>query len=328
MTSSARLLSGLGLGAIVVTALLETGLGIVGPRRAPQAADLQAVAGALRSEFSSRDLIAVAPSWIDPLVRSELGDLMPIPMLGRPDGRRYARIYEVGWRGARHEDSVGLTPDFERQFGGFSLRRYNQPVTEVSYDFVEHFLDASVLQYPLAHGGVTGSAAANYAPPVSTAPCLFQGPAPSACPPRGPAGAFVCPLGRVERRTLEIAYRPRFGLSVSLGEGQVTEVTWSNIPAAAWTPATLHLWLGLHDYHARKNASGPAHVVVDLDGGQVQRTFAVAPPQSERQLIHAEIALPTPTPDAKPEAPHRLSLRVSAASAAHHHLGVIAELRR
>ncbi len=63
-------------------------------------------------------------------------------------------------------------------------------------------------------------------------------------------------------------------------------------------------------------------------GGQVQRTFAVAPPQSERQLIHAEIALPTPTPDAKPEAPHRLSLRVSAASAAHHHLGVIAELRR
>lgn len=329
MTSSARVASWLGFAAIVVVAVVETALGIAGPRRAPQTADLQAMAGALRSEFVRGDLIAVTPPWIDPLVRSELGDLMPIPMLGRPDGHRYGRIFEIGWRGARHEDTAGLSPEQEHRFGGFALRRFRQSAADVSYDFVEHFVDASVLQYPLASPRPLGAGGGDLdVPPPVPAPCLFLGPPPSACPPHGAAGAFVCPLGRVERRTLEIAYRPRYGLAISVGEGQATELAWSNIPAAAWSRATLHLWLGLHDYHARKNAIGPVQVVIDLDGGQLQRTFTIGPAESERGLLHAELALPNSPAQAPSEAPHRLQLRVSAKSAPHHHLGFIAELRR
>lgn len=322
-TGPTRILGLVGLAAVVGVALLEIALGLLGPRRAPKTVELQAAAAVLRSEIGQQDLIAVAPAWIDPLVRTELGDLMPTAMLGRPDGRRYPNIFELGFGGARHEDTHGLTTESERQFGGFVLRRYRQVAVEVSYDFVEHFLDASVLQYlPPA-----SPSSALAGPPPESQPCLFQGPLPSACPPPGPAGAFVCPLGRVERRTLEIAYRPRYGLSISVGTGRVTELHFSNIPAAAWRGASLHLWLGLHDYHARKNASGPAEVLVELDGQVVPQPLLLTPTESERQLSH--IALPLPaTSSTMADAPHSLRLRVSAESAPHHHVGLLAELRR
>lgn len=331
-TGSARVIGWLGLGAIAGVALLESVLGIVGPHRAPKLADLRAAAQAVRAEISGRDVIAVAPTWIDPLVRSELGELMPIERLGRPDGRRYPHIFELGFRGARHADTRGLTPDFERSFGGFALRRYTQAAVEVSYDLVEHFLDAKVLQYPLnappPPSGPSGPAAdLDGAMPLS-APCLFRGPQPTACPPPGPAGAYFCPLGRVERRTLEIAYQPRYGLSIVVGEGQVTELTWPSIPAAAWQGASLHLWLGLHDYHARKNAVGPAQVIVDLDGRQGVSSFVVTPAVGERELAHSVVALPPATGSTSNETTHRITLRISAASAAHHNVGVLAELRR
>ena len=322
------------LALVFLVAIWETAAGVYHSLRAPQAADLQALSQAVRAELSADDLIATAPAWIDPMVRSVLGDRMPIAMLGRPDGRRYARIFEISLRGAVSEDTQGLTPDWQRRFGAYSLRLFRQRPVAVSFDAVARYADAKILQFVHDPRRPLAAQSADSLPDgAPSTPCFFAGPSPATCPPpRGPAGAFVCPQGRVERRTLEIAYRPRFGLAVSLGSGQVTQLVWDAIPDSAWQGGRLHLWLGLHDYHARKNAVGPAQVVVDVDGGQAQQTLTVDPRASEQGLVHVEIALPTgraPSADPSAEpASHSLRLRLFADSAAHHHVGLLAEIRR
>lgn len=321
---------------VVGVAAWETAMGVYHVRSAPKTPDLKALAELVRTERAEGDLITTAPAWIDPVVRSELGEHMPIAMLGRPDALRYSRIFEVSLRGARSEDTAGLVPDMQRSFGAYTLRRYHQHAVTATYDVVAQFADAKILQFvhdpsrPLAAQSADSQSEA-----VLATPCFFQGPSPAACPPpRGPAGAFVCPQGRVERRTLEIAYRPRFGLAVSLGAGQVSQLVWDAIPDSAWQGATLHLWLGLHDYHARKNAVGPAQVVVDVDGGRAQQVITLEPQASETALAHVQIALPAepatvPTSAGAGEPiVHSLRLRVAATHAAHHHVGLIAELRR
>lgn len=329
----------LSLFSVLGVAIVETAAGVHQVASTPRPTDLKSLAQVVRSELAADDLIATAPAWIDPVVRSELGDKMPIAMLGRPDARRYPRIFEISLGGARSEDTQGLSPDWEKTFGAYSVRLYRQRAETVTYDIVARYADAKILQFmhdpkrPL-----TMQSAAVLPDGMPATPCFFQGPSPVTCPPpRGPAGAFVCPQGRIERRTLEIAYRPRLGLSVSPGAGQVTELVWDAIPDDAWQGATLHVWLGLHDYHARKNAIGPAQVLIDLEDGRAQQVISVEPRKSEQALSHVTMPLPAREASAQAagslpfdpaSAGHRLRIRVFAENAAHHHVGLIAELRR
>ena len=106
----------------------------------------------------------------------------------------------------------------------------------------------------------------------------------------------------------------------TLAQGQRTILEYS-IPDADWQGGRLSLWLGLHDYHARKTAVGPAQVVVDLDQGarRVPLTVEVA----QGFGLH-ELALPT-----GPVRPvHVLRIELSAASAQNHFVGLHGELRR
>ncbi len=249
-------------------------------------ADWQAAAAAVRAEFQPGDLIAIAPAWADPLGRAELGDLMPLSMVGRADGRRYPRIFELSIRGAHHEDVAGLRPEWTRSFGPVRLARYSHKAVEVTYDLVEHFFE-------LRSDG-----------------------------------------GHVERRTLEIDYRPRYGISADAGTAwQPTVLSWNEVPDAAWQGAQLVLWFGLHDYYQRKNARGPADVVVELDPrpgpdqgqGQGQGTLRVPMRvELERGMQSLVLALPQ-TPG---RALHTLRIEISAASAPHHLIGIQGEIRR
>lgn len=319
-----RLVGLLAVAGVLALAAVESFAGLWGSWREPAPSDWQALATALRAEHQPGDLIAVAPAWADPLARQQLGDLMPIAMLGRPDAKRYPHIFEITQRGARSEDSAGLQPDWTRRFGPLSLRHYSQPTQTVAYDFVEHFLDAHVSDRP---GGATGSLSASQDP---GAPCLWQGPPPATCGQaeqgRGPSGAFYCGAGRVERRTLEIAYRPRYGLSVDCQPGRTAQLDWDAIPDAAWAGSALHVWLGLHDYYARKNARGPADVLIDVDDGAVRQTVRIEPRDSERTLQHVVITLPARREGAR--LTHRVRIAASAEQAPHHFVGLIAELRR
>jgi hypothetical protein len=83
-----------------------------------------------------------APSWIDPVGRRWLGDLIGVDMAGRMDAARYARIWEVAEEGARAPETTGLDPADERSFGELTLRRYQQRPAEVVTDFVSAFRGA------------------------------------------------------------------------------------------------------------------------------------------------------------------------------------------
>lgn len=237
--------------------------------------DFAAAAQAVRGEFQPGDLITIAPPWADPLGRLELGDLMPLPMVGRADGRAYRRIFELSLRGAHSDDTAGLVAESARSFGRLQLFRYRQTPVAVPYDLIEHFAEAQ------SSGGL------------------------------------------VEKRTLEIDYRPRYGLSLSLLQQQKTVVLFNNIPDEAWRGAELKLWLGLHDYYARKNARGPAEVVVDLDDGAARTPIVVKLTYpTEQKLMSVTIGLPK----TMNRPLHAIRIEASATSAAHHFVGVLGRL--
>lgn len=300
---------------VLVVAVWEASSGLWRRAHTPAHGDWVAAAAAVRGQFQPGDLIAIAPPWADPLGRAELGDLMPAAMVGRADGRRYRRIWEL-WlasRGAHAEDTTGLTAEWTGTFGGVQVSRYSQRAVTVTYDLVEHALEARVAQRVLpipANGG-------------EPTPCLWQGPVPSPSPPApGPAGAFRCPGSKVERRMLEINYRPRYGLAVELEAGRQTLVTW-DIPDAEWRGGQLMLWLGLHDYYARKNAQGPADATVDIDDGQVRLPVRLELGRGLQQLVVAP-----PPATAQGRAQHTVRIELSAPSAPNHVVGVLGQVER
>ena len=301
------------LGVVLLVALIETRAALW-----PQAlseADLRAACAAVRAEFHPGDLIVLAPPWLSPLGQRELGDLMPVTMLGRADARRYARIWTIqfGHAGAGEltADLAGLSAGFRREFGQVTLLRYAQKPVTVTYDLTAQLLAAQVAQ------AAVGGAPAVASPEL---PCLWSGPVPTPHPQHGPAGAFRCPSSTVERRVMEIDYRPRYGVVATLAQGQRTVLSYSGIPDADWQGGRLALWLGLHDYHARKTAVGPAQVVVDLDHGAQRMPLTVEVAQG---FVLHELPLPLaklPT--------HTIRIELWAASAANHFVGLHGELRR
>ena len=303
------------LALVVVVAALESGAAL-GPRVLP-AADLQAACAAVRAEFRAGDLIDFAPAWLTQLGQRELGDLMPVTMLGRADSRRYARIWTVtlGQAGAaRLNDELaaeltGLTARARREFGHLTLSLYEQAPVAVSYDLTAQLLTAQVAQVAGGEG--------SRGPEV---PCLWSGPVPTAHPARGAAGAFRCPSATVERRVMEVDYRPRYGVVATLAQGQRTILEYS-IADADWQGSRLVLWLGLHDYHARKTAVGPAQVVVDLDQGARRVPLTIAVTQG---FAKHELELPA----GPARSSHVVRLELAAASAQNHFVALHGELRR
>src|SRR3954467_3845068 len=93
--------------AVLVLALVETGSAIVAPFRAPSDEDWKAAAAVVRAGFRPGDLIVAAPAWADPVMRMHLGDLVPVKMAARLDSARYGRIWVIGQRGARADETRG-----------------------------------------------------------------------------------------------------------------------------------------------------------------------------------------------------------------------------
>jgi hypothetical protein len=113
--------------------------------RAASPEDWRALSAALRQRRRSpEELIVFAPSWIDPLGRQALGDLIPIDMAARMDAARYPVIWEAALEGARASETRGLEPVSTERFGRLVLRRYQQAPALVVTDFVAAFDRAAV----------------------------------------------------------------------------------------------------------------------------------------------------------------------------------------
>jgi hypothetical protein len=95
----------------------------------------------VRERFAPHDRIVAAPAWVDPIVRSELGDLTELRLAALPDAAGVDRVWELGIRGATTRND---TPTLEREFGGVRVRMWSIESPKIIYDFVERIEEAQV----------------------------------------------------------------------------------------------------------------------------------------------------------------------------------------
>jgi hypothetical protein len=124
---------------LVAVSLWEIAAVARSAHRAPAPADWSALSAALHQRHRAGELIAFAPSWIDPLGRREVGDLIPIEMAARMDAARYSVVWEVSQGGARARETVGAKRTWSQDFGRLRLSRWEKAPAQVVTDFVAAF---------------------------------------------------------------------------------------------------------------------------------------------------------------------------------------------
>lgn len=105
----------------------------------------------VREGYRPGDLIVFAPSWVDPVGRLHLGDLIPVDVAARMDAARFATIWEVSIRGARAPETAGLTPAATDEVRGITVRRFVQTPVDVVADIREHLATVRTEGGPRPH---------------------------------------------------------------------------------------------------------------------------------------------------------------------------------
>ncbi len=230
--------------SIVLLALAETVNAFVAPFRAPTEKDWVAAAAKVRAGFRPGDLIVVAPAWADPLLRLQLGDLVPMSVAGRMDAARYGRIWEISQRGARAADTVGTHLAESSRHGALAVKRWEKTPARVSFDFLAEWRRArmSVVR-----------------PGGAETPCSLD------------SDHFSCVGASLKPELLEIDFTLRNGLAVDPVEGATLAIEYPEVLLAR----TLVVASGLHNVWLRKAGDGKVRMRVLLDGralGTVEAT--------------------------------------------------------
>jgi hypothetical protein len=268
---------------VALLALVETGAALTARARVATGADWEAAAAEVRAGFEPGDVIAFAPAWVDQIGRAHLGDLVTVEMAGRSDVDRYARVWEVSIRGARSHDTDGARLVRTTQHGRVRVALYEKPATPIVYDFTASAGDARVMR--------------------ADQPCFGDA-----------RSGWHCGSSHVERRTLEIDYKPRRGLLVP-ADNRPTTLGFGEVPLGG----TLVVYAGMHDYYARKSADGIVDFSVDVDGVEKLRA-RIANADGWRRFDVDTRALAGSR--------HAVTFHVSAANPAWRNLGFHAEARR
>ena len=219
------------LGAAVVVSLLavvETTVALVAPSLAPTDADWAASAAAVRAGFRPGDLIVAAPAWADPILRVQLGDLIPPEIAARMDDDRFARVWEVSQRGAEAPAGARGTATLDQRFGRLRVRLVERPAEIVSYDFVARWADARV-----SRRDITGAIVA----------CRLAG------------DRIVCPApgnNSLHRQLVEVDQKLREALLTEPVAGAAVVIEFPAVPLGR----ALVIATGLHDTWRRKAARG------------------------------------------------------------------------
>ena len=232
---------------IVLLALVEGVNAIVAPARAPSERDWVAAAAEVRKGFRPGDLIVASPAWADPLMRVQLGDLVPVSVAGRMDAARYGRIWEISQRGARAADTAGAKGAESSRHGALTVKRWEKQPATVTFDFLTEWRRASV-SVVNADG--------------TEVPCAL-----------GPH-RWQCVRGvSLGPELLEIDATLRNGLGVEPVEGLTLVLEYENVPLAD----ELVVATGLHNVWLRKSGDGKVKMRVLLAGhetGTLEATSA------------------------------------------------------
>ena len=222
----------------MLLALIETGNALVAPMRAPSDKDWFSAAAKVRAGFRAGDLIVAAPAWADPLMRLQLGDLVPLSVAGRMDSARFGRVWEISQRGARASDTDGAHVASASRHGALSVKLWERAPAVVSFDFLTEWQKAS-LSVATAGGEQPCWAADN---------------------------RFQCGDGTsLGPELLEIDTAPRNGLAVEPHERVTTILEYPS----AMLGRELAVAAGLHNVWQRKSGDGIVRLRVLVDGREL-----------------------------------------------------------
>jgi hypothetical protein len=225
--------------AIVLLALVETVNALVAPSRAPAEKDWAAAAAKVRAGFRHGDLIVAAPAWADPLMRSHLGDLVPLPVAGRMDSARYRRVWEISQRGARAADTAGANLAESSPHGALVVNRWEKPAAKVTFDLLAEWHRAEVFV-------VT--------PDQAEVPCAFT------------QGRFQCLGGAsFKPELIEVDGTLRNGLAVDPVERSTLVVAFADV----FLGRELAVASGLHSVWLRKLGDGKVRLRALVDGREL-----------------------------------------------------------
>lgn len=247
--------------ALLAFPLLEVSAHAVTRARVPPAADWQAAAALVRSQWKASDLVTVAPAWADPLLRRVLGDRIDLAMAGRSDTAGYERLWVVSIRGAQSPEVPARgAPLLDRHFGKVRVALWELGANRVRYDFVREFARARVrLDGPRGsedcqlrkqrpqRGGALG---AGVLAPAERFMC------------QGARGPWVAP---VVMEDLDLA--PRYCLYQPPAGSERLRVTFPDVPLGD----TLVLYAGLYYEHERMRQGKPIELRVAIDGRRVAK---------------------------------------------------------
>jgi hypothetical protein len=249
--------------ALFAVPLGELGAGALIRARVPAVSDYRAAVDFIRSELHARDLISSAPGFIDPILRWQLGDKIPLAMAGRHDSAAYERLWVVSIRGALPAEAPKSEPELRRAFGRVEVLRYALPKQQVLFDFVASWQsaeanivrDGAAKPCPLRSGGSPrgGGLGKGVLMPVNK---RFE------CDPRS-AWLFISDV------VLEdLDNQPRHCIWQHPQGEQPVQLTFHDVPLGA----SLVFHAGIYYEHERMRQGGPIRATIAIDG-QVRGEF-------------------------------------------------------
>lgn len=223
----------------------------------PALSDYRAAAELIRSELRAGDLITSAPGFIDPILRWQLGDKIPLAMAGRHDQAGYERMWVMAIRGELPSDAPRSQPELRQTFGRVSVLRYALPKEPVLFDFVASWQSAKA--------SIVREGAAK--------PCPLR----SGGSPRG-GGLGKGVLMPVNKRFECDARVPWLFISDVVLEGldneprhciwqhpqgdEPVQLTFQDVPLGA----SLEFYAGIYYEHERMREGGPISATIAIDG--------------------------------------------------------------
>jgi hypothetical protein len=128
--------------AVPAVGLLELGAHAIQTHSIVPGRDWAAARAYVATQVKRDDLIAFAPTWIDPVGRKAFGAAMAtIEREARPDESRFPRAFEVAIRGAHLRALSGWRRAGERVFGGVTVTTWENPSPARVFDDLVSMVD-------------------------------------------------------------------------------------------------------------------------------------------------------------------------------------------
>lgn len=231
--------------------------------RVPAPSDWERAAAHVRSAFQEGDAVASAPHWADPLMRSAMGETLPVSVAARSDLAPYTRLWVFSIRGhAARELPPDSVPTETHQFGGVRVELHALPrPVEVVYELTEHVADARVV---LAQGDQEREC--RFARGRASGGGLGAGPI-------TPAERHICDasrpwlwVGATVEEDLDMLPR-RCVWQHPAGGDEIVRTSYTDVELGT----RVILFAGLWWEHERTLDGGPVDVVVRIEGEVVGR---------------------------------------------------------